>query len=108
MRYSVLVKGQPSIVQIVGDGWEHHETKRSVIAFHGPCRVEAPREDFFACEDSEPYVGKVIESPTWGKLFREAKAQQKKTRDWHHDFFEGAKVLRIENGVKVLELFLGS
>ena len=108
MKYSVLQHGAPAVVTNVGDGWEHRETKRSVVAFHGPCRVEAPREDFFACDESEPYVGPVIESPTWGRLFREAKAQQKKTRDWHHDFFEGARVVKTVGGVKVIELFLGS
>jgi hypothetical protein len=102
MKYSVLQHGAPAVVTKVGDGWEHRETKRSVVAFHGPCRVEAPREDF------EPYVGPVIESPTWGRLFREAKAQQRKNRDWHHDFFEGARVVQTVGGVKVIELYLGS
>jgi hypothetical protein len=106
MRYSVSRAGEPETVEVV-NGWEHRETKRSVVAFHGPCRVEAAADDFYGA-NSEPYVGRVIESPTWGDLFREAKSQQKKTRDWHHDFFEGARVARRDGGVKVIELFLGS
>jgi hypothetical protein len=108
MKYSVCIDGASYVAKVVGNGYEHRETKRSVVAFHGPCRVEAPREDFFACEESEPYVGPVLESPTWGRLFREAKSQQRTTKDWHHDFFEGARVLKIVGGVKVIELLLGS
>lgn len=108
MKYSVNINGIPCVQKVVRNGYVYRETNRSIVAFHGACRVEAPRDEFFGGDESEPYVGEIIESPTWGQLFTEAQRQQQKTRDRHHDFFEGARVVRLDGGVKVIELFVGS
>jgi len=50
----------------------------------------------------------VLENPTWGSLFRVFKSQMKRTRDYHHAFLEGARVVRADGDVKIVELLLGS
>ena len=51
-------------------------------------------------------------SPSWGRLLACARNQQRKTKDNHHDYFEGAFVngVDIKEGleVKVIELIFGS
>jgi hypothetical protein len=82
---------------------------KSEIAFKGKCRVVVGADDFFGGEESRCYRGPVLENPTWRRLFGEAKKSQAKTRDSHHDFFEGVYVGRVDsNGVTVLHLLLGS
>lgn len=108
MTYSVGVpKGTPR---------EHYRTdkhdittmKQKVVAFEGPCIVIADRDEFWGGEKSQAYRSRIINSPTWGQLFTCAKAQQKKTLDLHHSFFEGAHVSRRVNGTTYLKLSLGS
>ena len=86
---------------------------RDLCATLGPCIVEAAADDFWGGEESKSYRSRIIYNPTWGELFRIAVRQQKRTRDFHHDFFESARIIRRipqPNGteVKVLELVLGS
>lgn len=112
MCYSVGVpKGTPR---------EHYRTdqhdittmKQKIRAFEGKCVVKAEADPFWGGEKSKPYCSRVLENPTWGDLFRCSKAQQKKTLDLHHSFFEGAYVSYTyeDNGVtyKILRLSLGS
>jgi hypothetical protein len=65
-------------------------------------------DEFFGGSRSKPYVGRVLESPTWGKLLAEARKVQRATRDEHHVFLEGASVRHVDGGVQVIELFFGS
>lgn len=85
---------------------------RAAVAFEGLCVVRADADDFFGGEDSQPYESRMLRSPTWTTLFACAKAQQKKTLDVHHMFFEGAYVVGTAQiggqDVKVLRLSLGS
>ncbi len=89
------------------------ESKRA-IALVGKCIVVAEADHYFGGEDSQPYMSPVMEDPTWGKLFNCAKAQQKKTKDIHHCFFEGFFVRRhvaVVDGIRpitVITLSLGS
>jgi hypothetical protein len=83
-------------------------TTQKTVAFEGPCRVEAPDDEFFGGSKSKPYVGKVIESPTWKTLLSEAKKVQRATKDLHHIFLEDAVVKDVVDGVKVIELHFGS
>jgi hypothetical protein len=90
-----------------------YDWKRKVVAFEGKCIVTAPAEDFFAdTEKSKPYMSKVLDSPTWGQLFACSKAQQKRTLDFHHAFFEGYYVsgtIDTPDGlITTLTLSLGS
>ncbi len=86
--------------------------KRSDVAFKGKCIVVADADTFFGDDDSRDYVSRVMENPTWAKLFACAKAQQSKTRDMHHAFFEGiyhnGVVVKNNETVSVLRLILGS
>ncbi len=88
------------------------DAKRNAIAFNGKCIVTCDADTFFGDDDSRDYVSRVMENPTWSKLFACAKAQQKKTRDMHHAFFEGfysgGVVVKNNEPVMVLRLILGS
>lgn len=106
--YSVHIEGQPHTSK---NGL--HYTKQNVVAFQGRVRVEADADDFFGGPESKPYKSHIMTNPTWGSLFRCFKAQIKTTRDYHHVFLEGARLVRREvdkNGVSygVVELLTGS
>jgi hypothetical protein len=101
--YSVDKPGTPKVSK--GD---LEYTSQKHVAFQGLCRVEAAAEEFFGGSRSKPYVGRVLESPTWGKLLAEARKVQRATRDEHHVFLEGASVRHVEGSVQVIELFFGS
>lgn len=101
--YSVHVKGTPTVVKN-----EIEYTKRNVVAFQGKVRVVAHRDEFFGGDESRSFKSRVLESPTWGSLFRVFKSQIKATRDYHHAFLEGARVVRQDGDVKIVELLLGS
>lgn len=109
MEYSVNQPGTPKVIKHWDDGESYELTKQTAVAFEGPCRVVAAADDFFGGSDSKSYRGRVLVNPTWRQLYGEAKRSQRKTRDFHHSFFEGAYVSKVdENGVKVLYLLLGS
>jgi hypothetical protein len=109
MQYSVDQQGTKKVIRHWADGEAYEQTNQSEVAFEGKCRVVTSADDFFGGEDSRKYRGPVIESPTWRRLFGEAKRSQAKTLDYHHDFFEGAIVATVDaKGVKVLHLLLGS
>lgn len=106
--YSVHVKGQPFTLR---DGIQY--TKQNVVAFHDRVRVVAYRDEFFGGDESKSYRSRILVNPTWGQLFRVFKSQMKKTRDYHHAFLEGARIVRREvdkDGVSyaVVELLTGS
>lgn len=108
MIYSVHVHGTPTITRN-----ECEYTRQNVIAFHDRILVEADGDEFFGGEGSRPYRSRILVNPTWGTLLRIAKSQQKKTQDFHHDFLEGATIVRREvdrDGVSygVVHLLLGS
>lgn len=107
-RYSVYIKGQPYVVR---DGLEY--TKRNVVAFEDRVVVEGYADEFFGGEESRPYRSRMMDRPTWGQLFRVAESQIKRTRDHHHVFLEGARVVRREvdkdgRSYAVVQLTLGS
>lgn len=92
--------------------------KKNVVAFKGRYVVIAERDEFWGGALSRTYQSKILTDPTWGQLFRCAKAAQKRTLDLHHAFFEGAYVrkfggpdgtIQIDGDVvHVLQLALGS
>jgi hypothetical protein len=92
--------------------------KQQIVAFVGLYVVVAERDEFWGGEKSKRYQSSVLLNPTWGRLFVCAKQAQKRTRDAHHAFFEGAYVrkqagvpvtLQVgDQTVTVLELSLGS
>ena len=112
MRFSVGPKSYTprSHYRIDEDGIEY--MKRNIVAFQGKCIVTADADDYFGGEESQGYRSRVLENPTWGQLFACAKAQQKKTLDEHHSFFEsyytdGTTRVNGED-ITVLKLLLGS
>jgi hypothetical protein len=70
-------------------GRQFRNIKRNVVAYRGRCVVTAPADDFYGGDQSQAYVSRVLTDPTWGQLFACARAQQRKTLDLHHSFFEG-------------------
>ena len=112
MRFSVGPRPNTprSHYRIDEDGIEY--MKRNIVAFQGKCIVTAGADDYFGGEESQGYRSRVLENPTWGQLFACAKAQQKKTLDEHHSFFEnyytrGTTSVKGEE-VTVIYLALGS
>lgn len=101
--YSVHIQGTPTVVR---NDLEY--TKRNVVAFEGRVRVVAHRDDFFGGDESRSFRSRVLENPTWGTLFKVFKSQVEKTRDYHHAFLEGARIVRREGDVQIVELQLGS
>ena len=106
--YSVNVMDQPSVMR---NGSRY--TKRNVVAFHDRVRVVGHRDDYFGGEESRSYRSRIMVNPTWGQLFRVFQSQMKTTRDYHHAFLEGARIVRREvdtEGVSyaVVELLTGS
>ena len=110
--YSVHIKGTPTVTKYLGD-YPVEYTKQSVIAFHDRVRVVAYGDEFFGGDESKGFKSRMLVNPTWGQLFRVLKSQMKKTRDFHHCFLEGARIVRREvdkDGVSygIVELTLGS
>ena len=83
--------------------------KRNVVACTGTCIIIARRDASFGGDESKPYRSHPISNPTWGELFERAKAQQKRTRDLSHCYFEGyRKVGHTKKGHTLIQLVLGS
>jgi hypothetical protein len=106
--YSVHIAGKPSIVR---KGIEY--TKRNVVAFADRVVVVGYADDFFGGAESRPYRSRILTNPTWGQLFQVFKTQMRRTRDYHHQFLEGARIVRRgvdKDGVSyaVVELLTGS
>lgn len=106
--YSVHIKGKPSVKR--GD---LEYTKQNVVAFEDRVRVVAYADDFFGGDESKPFRSRVMLNPTWGQLFRCFQRQMQVTKDYHHQFLEGARVVCREvdeDGVSyaVVELLTGS
>jgi hypothetical protein len=118
MCYSVSPpKGTP-MQDYYTDKLDIRSMKQKVVAFKGRYVVVAEADEFWGGKESKQYQSRVLVDPTWGQLFKCAKAAQKKTNDLHHSFFEGAGVRKIAGvpktmeirgeTVTVLELHLGS
>lgn len=106
--YSVYVEGQPFIER---DGCRY--TKQNVVAFHDRVRVVGYPDEFFGGDRSRAYRSRIMVNPTWKALLGCLSAQMRKTRDYHHQFLEGARIVRREvdkDGVSyaVVELITGS
>jgi hypothetical protein len=113
--YVVHIKGTPTVRKYYsGGGGDYYEvTKQSVVAFEGRVRVVGYADGFFGGDESREYRSRILVNPTWGTLFRVFKSQMRKTKDYHHSFLEGARIVRREvdkDGVSygVVELSLGS
>jgi len=107
-RYSVYIKGKPFVMRN-----DIEYTRKNVVAFEDRVRVEARRDEFYGGEMSRSYRSHIMTNPTWGTLCRVFQSQMQTTRDYHHAFLEGARIVRREvdtNGQSyaVVELLLGS
>lgn len=80
------------------------------IAFDGKCFVYSDADTFWGGEDSRPYIGMILDSPTWMDLFTESMRQQQATLDFNHCFFEGISVKKISDNPELFQirLHLGS
>ena len=109
-RYSGHIKGTPTVTRYVG-GYPFKYTKQSVIAFHDRVKVVAYKNEFFGGDESKGFKSRMLVNPTWGKLFRVFRNQMRKTQDFHHQFLEGARIVRREvdkDGVSYGIVELGS
>jgi hypothetical protein len=113
--YSVHIKGKPARRKYYsGGGGDYYEvTKQSVVAFEDRVRVVAYADGFFGGDESRAYRSRILVNPTWGTLFGVFKSQMRKTKDYHHAFLEGARIVRREvdkDGVSygIVELITGS
>lgn len=106
-RYSIYVEGLP----FTEDEWDIRHTKRNVIAIDGPVRVVGDGDTFLG--SGATFRDRVLESPTYGSLHFAATRMMRATGDFHHSFFEGFKVVGVEQTdkygeVKILRLVMGS
>jgi len=106
--YSVYVPGTPFHEK---DGCKY--TKQNVVAFHDRVRVVGPRDPMWGGDESREYRSRIMVNPTWRQLLRCLSSQMKKTKDFHHQFLEGAHIVRREvdkDGVSyaVVRLITGS
>jgi hypothetical protein len=115
MAYSVSPKKDTPREHIRMDDIGCANLKQNIVAFEGKYVVVAEADEFWGGEKSQRYQSSVLLNPTWAVLYRCAKAQQKRTKDLHHSFFEGAYVPSINNTITVgeetatvLRLSLGS
>lgn len=106
--YSVHIKGTPTVTR---NGIEY--TKQNVVAFHDRVKVIGYRDDFFGGDESKGYRSRMLVNPTWKTLLGCLEAQMRRTKDYHHCFLEGARIVRREvdkDGVSygIVELLTGS
>lgn len=77
----------------------------------GPVVFIASGDSFWG-EGAKDYRSKVIENPTYRALLGAAKTSQAKTRDYHHQFIEGAYFKGYEEldgrRVMILQMSFGS
>jgi hypothetical protein len=79
----------------------------------GPVRFFARGEPFWGGNIAQDYLSNIIVNPTYRSVLRAAERSQKKTRDFHHCFFEWCRFMRYEESKKygrvmVLQLIFGS
>lgn len=78
------------------------------VATKGKVMVVAEGDEFFGGRKSKSYQSSILENPTWLDLYKESHDVMKMTGDEHHCFFEGFRIKEIKNGIKVIELVMGS
>jgi hypothetical protein len=76
------------------------------VAVEGRCRLVKANDPMFG--QGQDYRSEEVVSPTWQRIFALANDMVAVTGDLHHGFLEGVNVLREENGVKIVELEMGS
>jgi hypothetical protein len=102
LRYSVPPK--PGKGKVCGETPLLWYAPRNEVAFDGKLQIiERPEAGAH-----KGYKGAVLENPTWGKLFAEAKKVARITGDQSHVFFEGFYVLGAGDGFSVARLSMGS
>lgn len=89
MIYSVSARDTTPPEHKVKDRHGFWSIKQSVVAFPGYCIVEQERDEFWGGEVSKTYTSELLHNPTWGDLFKCSQRAMVKTRDFHHQFFEG-------------------
>jgi len=83
---------------------------QSERALTGLVRVVAQADDFYG--DGKDYRGPLLENPTWRAIKGQAEKAVARTRDFHHQFLEHFRVVRIEETdkglVQIVQLVMGS
>ena len=78
----------------------------------GPVIFIASGDSFWGGEKAKSYRSKVVENPTYRALLGAAKMSQAKTKDYHHQFIEGAYFKGYEEidgrPVMILQMSFGS
>jgi len=86
--------------------------KRNLVALEGHCMIRSEAAPNVFAKNSKPYQSRIMCNPTWDKLFKCAKNQQRRTRDFHHNYFEDFIVTHHEiiknKKVFILKLLIGS
>jgi hypothetical protein len=105
------VREQSRLVRYSANETDEHGVPRDnldEIPVPGKIRVRAERSEYFGGKRSRDYLSPVLESPTWLDLCGIADEVINTTNDMSHVYFEGLQVLGDEDGVQIVELFMGS
>ena len=78
------------------------------IPLGGKLKFVADRDEFFGGINSKQYSSPVVDSPTWLKICQLCDQKIKVTRDFHHVFLEGVRIVARKDGVTTMEFILGS
>jgi hypothetical protein len=76
------------------------------IAIHGKVQFHAEHDPFWG--HGNHYTSAIIDSPTWLDVAVLGNQMIKTTRDFHHQFLEGVRVVNECNGVKHAKFLMGS
>jgi hypothetical protein len=74
------------------------------IALHGKVKIIQPQNYFV----KQAFESPVLTNPTWLALAKQANEQIKITEDHTHRYFETFKIIDEADGVKTIQLFMGS
>ena len=75
---------------------------------YGPVVFIASGEEFWGGGQAKDFRSKVVVNPTYRALMGAAKSSQKVTRDYHHQFIEGAYFKGYEGTTMILQMSFGS
>lgn len=78
------------------------------IAIQGQVIVVADRDERWGGPSSKSYRSGILKNPTWLTLLKQSDKMVRQTGDRHHIFFENFEVVDERNGVKYVELHMGS
>ena len=92
--------------------FEYYENSKNVkynlnkIPIEGNIFIISKGDDDFG--NGNPYISKLLHSPTWLELCQIANDQIITTGDYHHHYLDNIKIVQDLGNIKMCEFFMGS